>query len=88
ILTGDALQALALRLLAEDPHPASAAAVARLAGCVVELCVGQQADTALERRGPAEVTLDETLAMAEAKTGALLGCAAALGALYARAPDE
>ncbi|PZT68580.1 polyprenyl synthetase family protein [Streptomyces sp. SW4] len=88
ILAGDALQALALRLLAADPHPASPAAAARLADCVVELCAGQQADTAMERRAPAEVTLDETLAMAEAKTGALLGCACALGALYAGAPDE
>ncbi|MGC5036603.1 family 2 encapsulin nanocompartment cargo protein polyprenyl transferase [Streptomyces sp. DT190] len=83
ILAGDALQALALRLLAEDPHPASSAAAARLADCVVELCAGQHADTALERRAPAEVTLDEVLAMAEAKTGALLGSACALGALYA-----
>ncbi|MFF3849557.1 family 2 encapsulin nanocompartment cargo protein polyprenyl transferase [Streptomyces sp. NPDC002328] len=88
ILAGDALQALALGMLAEDPHPASAAAVARLAACVVELCAGQQADTALEKRAPAEVTLDEVLAMAEAKTGALLGCACALGALYAGASEE
>ncbi|GAA2435619.1 family 2 encapsulin nanocompartment cargo protein polyprenyl transferase [Streptomyces glaucus] len=88
ILAGDALQALALRLLAEDPHPASPAAVARLADCVVELCAGQHADTALERRRPAEVTLDEALAMAEAKTGALLGCSCALGALYAGAGEE
>jgi geranylgeranyl diphosphate synthase type I len=88
ILAGDALQALALGLLAEDPHPASAAAAARLAACVVELCAGQQADTAMEKRGPAEVTLDEVLAMAEAKTGALLGCACALGALYAGALEE
>ena len=88
ILAGDALQALALRLLAEDPHPASAPAAARLAACVVELCEGQQADTALERRDPAEVALDEVLGMAEAKTGALLGCACALGALYAGAPAE
>ncbi|MFJ8632614.1 family 2 encapsulin nanocompartment cargo protein polyprenyl transferase [Streptomyces sp. NPDC093568] len=88
ILGGDALQALALRLLAEDPHPASAAAAARLADCVVELCAGQHADTALEKRGPAEVGLDEVLAMAEAKTGALLGCACALGGLYAQAADE
>ncbi|MFF3336869.1 family 2 encapsulin nanocompartment cargo protein polyprenyl transferase [Streptomyces sp. NPDC002888] len=88
ILAGDALQALALRLLAEDPHPASTAAAARLADCVVELCAGQHADTALERRPPAEVTLDEALAMAEAKTGALLGCACALGALYAGAPAD
>ncbi|MFJ8541299.1 family 2 encapsulin nanocompartment cargo protein polyprenyl transferase [Streptomyces sp. NPDC093586] len=88
ILAGDALQALALRLLATDPHPASATAAARLADCVIELCEGQQADTAMERRRPDEVTLAETLAMAEAKTGALLGCACALGALYAGASDE
>ncbi|MFI6037019.1 family 2 encapsulin nanocompartment cargo protein polyprenyl transferase [Streptomyces sp. NPDC051315] len=88
ILAGDALQALALGLLAEDPHPASSAAAARLAACVIELCAGQQADTALEKRGPADVTLDEVLAMAEAKTGALLGCACAVGALYAGAPDD
>ncbi|MDO0936219.1 family 2 encapsulin nanocompartment cargo protein polyprenyl transferase [Streptomyces sp. DG2A-72] len=88
ILAGDALQALALRLLAEDPHPASAAAGARLADCVVELCEGQHADVAMERRGPDEVGLDEVLAMAEAKTGALLGCACALGALFAGAAEE
>ncbi|MHA5050972.1 family 2 encapsulin nanocompartment cargo protein polyprenyl transferase [Streptomyces sp. SD15] len=88
ILAGDSLQALAQRLLAEDPHPASAAAAARLASCVVELCAGQHADTSMEKRGPGEVTLDECLATAEAKTGALLGCACALGALYAGADDE
>ncbi|WP_316959418.1 family 2 encapsulin nanocompartment cargo protein polyprenyl transferase [Streptomyces sp. TRM68367] len=88
ILAGDALQALALRLLAEDTHPAAPAAAARLADCVVELCAGQQADTAMERRGPGEVGLDEVLAMAEAKTGALLGCACAVGGLYAGAAAE
>ncbi|MGW6687916.1 family 2 encapsulin nanocompartment cargo protein polyprenyl transferase [Streptomyces sp. NPDC054961] len=87
IITGDAMMALALRLLAEDPHPASAAASARLAACVIELCAGQQADCAFEQR--ASVSLDECLTMAMAKTGALLGCACALGALYAGAgPDE
>ncbi|WAM00367.1 family 2 encapsulin nanocompartment cargo protein polyprenyl transferase [Streptomyces sp. Je 1-369] len=85
ILTGDALQALAQRMLAEDPHPGAPAAAARLATCVMELCAGQHADCALERRGPDEVTLDECLATAEAKTGALLGCACALGAVYAGA---
>ncbi|MET7477793.1 family 2 encapsulin nanocompartment cargo protein polyprenyl transferase [Streptomyces sp. NPDC005648] len=88
ILAGDALQALALGLLAGDPHPASTSAAARLAACVVELCAGQHSDTALERRHPGEVTLDEVLTMAEAKTGALLGCACALGALYAGASEE
>ncbi|OEJ33682.1 family 2 encapsulin nanocompartment cargo protein polyprenyl transferase [Streptomyces subrutilus] len=87
IIAGDAMMALALRLLAEDPHPASAAASGRLATCVIELCAGQQADCAFEQR--AYVSLDECLTMATAKTGALLGCACALGALYAGAgPDE
>ncbi|MGI5402826.1 family 2 encapsulin nanocompartment cargo protein polyprenyl transferase [Streptomyces sp. CA-135486] len=85
IVVGDALLALSLRMLAEDRHPASAAASERLAACVIELCAGQQADCAFEERAPHEVTLDECLAMATAKTGALLGCACALGALYAGA---
>ncbi|MEN8650994.1 family 2 encapsulin nanocompartment cargo protein polyprenyl transferase [Streptomyces sp. 21So2-11] len=88
IVAGDAMCALALRLLAEDPHPASAEASARLAACIIELCAGQQADCAFERLGPQEVSLDECLTMAEAKTGALLGCACALGALYAGADAE
>ncbi|MER6524924.1 family 2 encapsulin nanocompartment cargo protein polyprenyl transferase [Streptomyces sp. NPDC001508] len=88
ILAGDALEALALRLLAEDPDPASRAAAVRLADCVVELCEGQHTDTAMEERAPEEVTLDEVLAMAEAKTGALIGCACALGGLYAGAAEE
>ncbi|MER5934264.1 family 2 encapsulin nanocompartment cargo protein polyprenyl transferase [Streptomyces sp. NPDC002054] len=87
IIVGDAVMALALRLLAEDAHPASAQASARLAACLIELCAGQQADCAFEQR--AQVSLDECLTMAMAKTGALLGCACALGALYAGAgPDE
>ncbi|OLZ74096.1 polyprenyl synthetase [Streptomyces amritsarensis] len=87
IITGDAMMALAQRLLADDPHPAAAAASSRLSACIIELCAGQQADCAFERRP--DVSLDECLTMATAKTGALLGCACALGALYAGAgPDE
>ncbi|WP_432095014.1 family 2 encapsulin nanocompartment cargo protein polyprenyl transferase [Streptomyces sp. bgisy100] len=86
ILAGDALHSLALRILAQDPHPAATQAAGRLAACVVELCDGQHADCAFEQR--AEVGLDESLAMAEAKTGALLGCACALGALYAGAGES
>ncbi|WP_416968427.1 family 2 encapsulin nanocompartment cargo protein polyprenyl transferase [Streptomyces sp. 4F14] len=82
ILSGDALQALALQLLAGDPHPAALAAIGRLTACVIELCEGQQVDTALEHRDPREVGLSEVLRMAEAKTGALLGCACAVGGLY------
>ncbi|WP_031083116.1 polyprenyl synthetase family protein, partial [Streptomyces sp. NRRL WC-3549] len=87
VIAGDALLALAQRLLAEDPHPASARASARLSACVIELCAGQQADCALEEREPLDVTLDECLTMATAKTGALLGCACALGALCAGADE-
>ncbi len=85
ILAGDALQALALRILAEDPHPAAAGAIARLSHCVIELCDGQHADCSFERR--ADVSLHECLTMAESKTGALLGCACAIGALYAGAEE-
>ncbi|MFC7470757.1 polyprenyl synthetase family protein [Actinomadura keratinilytica] len=89
ILAGDALQSLAQQWLAEDPHPRAGAAVARLARCVIELCAGQHTDCALEDRAPTEVSLDECLTMAESKTGALLGCACALGALHADAePDQ
>ncbi|KQV18715.1 family 2 encapsulin nanocompartment cargo protein polyprenyl transferase [Kitasatospora sp. Root107] len=86
ILAGDAMHSLALRVLAEDEHPAAATAVRRLADCVVELCEGQQADCAFEQRD--DVTLAECLAMAEAKTGALLGSACAIGALYGGAGEQ
>lgn len=85
ILAGDAMHALALRVLAEDDHPAAPSATRRLADCVVELCAGQQADCAFEQRS--DVTLAECLAMAEGKTGALLGSACSIGALYAGAGE-
>ncbi|KIF76638.1 polyprenyl synthetase [Streptomyces sp. 150FB] len=88
IIAGDALMALSLRLLAEDAHPASSAASARLAACVIELCAGQQADCAFELRDPHDVSLDECVTMATAKTGALLGTSCALGALYAGAGHD
>ncbi|MFF1792716.1 family 2 encapsulin nanocompartment cargo protein polyprenyl transferase [Kitasatospora sp. NPDC086009] len=86
ILAGDAMHSLALRLLAEDTHPAAQGAIRRLADCVVELCEGQQIDCAFEQRS--DVSLAECLAMAEAKTGALLGAACAMGAQYAGASEE
>ncbi|MFJ8392574.1 family 2 encapsulin nanocompartment cargo protein polyprenyl transferase [Streptomyces sp. NPDC094144] len=88
VIAGDAMLALAQRLLAEDARAVSPRASARLSTCVIELCAGQQADCAFEERSPEEVTLDECLTMATAKTGALLGCACALGALYAGADER
>jgi geranylgeranyl diphosphate synthase, type I len=82
ILVGDALLALAMDVLTGDPerddrrHSGSARV---LSGTLLELCRGQSADLAFETRG--DVTLAECLAMAERKTGALLGAACQLGAL-------
>ncbi|WP_329572338.1 family 2 encapsulin nanocompartment cargo protein polyprenyl transferase [Kitasatospora sp. NBC_01266] len=86
ILAGDAMHSLALRTLAEDTHPMAGEALRRLAHCVVELCDGQQADCAFEQRST--VSLPECLTMAEAKTGALLGAACAIGALYGGAGEQ
>jgi geranylgeranyl diphosphate synthase type I len=81
VLAGDALLTLALDLL--RPHHTAAPA---LAAAVQELIDGQFADLAFEER--ADVALDECLAMADAKTAALLGCSTALGAILAGAPPE
>ncbi len=83
ILVGDALQALAVRVLAQDPHAAALPAMDRLAGCMIELCEGQSTDCAFEHR--TDVTLVQCEAMAMGKTGALFGSACAIGALYAGA---
>ncbi|MBB6348835.1 geranylgeranyl diphosphate synthase type I [Nonomuraea muscovyensis] len=79
VLTGDALLALAISRLAETGN---GPAMARLSAALVELVNGQTEDMAFEDRpwtGRAAVTLDEYCAMAARKTGALLGCAAAVG---------
>jgi geranylgeranyl diphosphate synthase, type I len=79
ILAGNALLILAFEAVADD-----AAAVRVLAAAVQELLEGQSADLSFERRN--DVTLAECRRMAVAKTGALLGCACALGGLAVR-PD-
>ncbi len=83
ILAGDALQALAVQVLARDPHPAARPALDRLAGCMIEMCTGQSTDCAFEQR--TDITLGQCEAMALGKTGSLLGGACAIGALYAGA---
>lgn len=99
ILAGDALLALAIDVLSRDPGrdggpeagacglphaPAGSAGV--LSGMLLELCRGQSADLAFEDRS--NVTLTECLAMAEGKTGALLGAACQLGALAGGADNR
>jgi geranylgeranyl diphosphate synthase type I len=85
ILTGDALLALALRVLAES-HPAVSEQTAPLTKAVLDLITGQGADLAFEDRDTVE--FDEYLDMANGKTAALIACACTLGALTAGAPSE
>ncbi|WP_460774195.1 polyprenyl synthetase family protein [Nocardia tengchongensis] len=87
ILLGDVLHSLAFRMVSADMPSGLAAAVStRLAAAGIEVCRGQQEDCVFETR--AGVSMDEYIAMAAGKTGALMGCAAALGALCAGAPED
>ncbi|MEU8344089.1 family 2 encapsulin nanocompartment cargo protein polyprenyl transferase [Spirillospora sp. NPDC048832] len=80
VLAGDALLAAAYEVLAAGDSPAVAHGVRVLARSVLDLVEGQFADLAFEDR--TDVALDECLAMANRKTGSLMGAACALGALY------
>ncbi|MEU4659859.1 polyprenyl synthetase family protein [Streptomyces sp. NPDC023723] len=83
VLTGDALLVTALRALADVPPGQAAAAVQELVGTLLELVEGQSRDVAFEKAP--EVTVADYLAMAAGKTGALMGCACALGGMLAGA---
>lgn len=78
ILAGDALLTLAYDVLAGSGHEAAQDGARVLSAAVLAVQDGQWADLAFEKRS--DVTLAECLRMAENKTGALLGCAMALGA--------
>jgi geranylgeranyl diphosphate synthase type I len=80
ILAGDALLALACDVLAASGHPSVQTGLRMLNAAVLELLRGQYADLEFERRE--NVDLAECQHMAEGKTGALLGCACAIGGLF------
>lgn len=82
ILAGDALLTLAMQVARRGPG--SGEVVGCLGEAVQALITGQGADVDFERRR--DVTLAECLAMAAGKTGSLMRCAAAIGALAAGAP--
>ncbi|MFF3965831.1 polyprenyl synthetase family protein [Streptomyces griseorubiginosus] len=85
VLTGDALFALAVETLADS----GATAVRLLSTALRDLVRGQADDLLFATRpwrGPERVGTQEYRVMAEGKTGALLGCATALGALLGGAP--
>ncbi|OEJ23759.1 polyprenyl diphosphate synthase [Streptomyces agglomeratus] len=89
VLAGDALFALAVETLAASRNVHSGAAVRHLAATLNDLVRGQADDLLFEARpwrGPGAVSPQEYRSMAGHKTGALLGCAAGLGAVLAGAP--
>jgi geranylgeranyl diphosphate synthase, type I len=84
IIVGDALVNLALELLVETTNrDAAVAELLRANGAMIE---GQAYDMAFESR--LDVSVAESITMAARKTGALLSCAAAIGALLAGAPER
>jgi geranylgeranyl diphosphate synthase type I len=84
ILAGDALLTAAFDALAGSGHRHADVSVRRLSATVLALVNGQSLDLEFEARD--DVVMAEAIRMANAKTGALLGCACALGALFAGAP--
>ena len=83
IVAGDALATLAMQVLLDDPTSERVRATAALAGATQAMIAGQADDMAFESR--LTVTVEECLRMEEGKTGALLACAASLGAILAGA---
>jgi geranylgeranyl diphosphate synthase type I len=85
IVVGDALANLAVQVLLEQPAPTRVRAALLLADATAQMIAGQADDMAFEHREV--VSAEETLAMEEGKTGALLGCASSIGAVLAGADD-
>ncbi|GAA3101854.1 polyprenyl synthetase family protein [Streptomyces rectiviolaceus] len=86
VLTGDALLVGAMRAVTETPAPVATAAVQELVRALLELVEGQSLDVTFEEAP--KVSVAQYLAMAEGKTGSLMGCACALGGVLAGADSE
>jgi geranylgeranyl diphosphate synthase type I len=86
ILAGDAMLSLAHEVLADADSPYERQAQKALAAATRAVIRGQAEDVAFEQRG--DVGLEECLAMAGGKTGALLAVSASIGAILAGAPAE
>jgi geranylgeranyl diphosphate synthase type I len=86
ILVGDAMLSLAYQVLTDAGGEGALSSAALLGAATQGLIAGQVEDLAFERRPT--VTVAECLTMAAGKTGALLGCSAAIGAVLAGAPER
>jgi geranylgeranyl diphosphate synthase, type I len=84
ITTGDALAILALQTLLDGGGRHAREAASVLTAATARMIAGETADIELETRD--DVSLVDAMAMSGGKTGALLECAASLGAVLAGAP--
>lgn len=80
IQAGDALLSLAFGVLVDSGRPAAVRGVRMLNAATQAIVDGQLADLELENRE--QVAMSECIRMAAAKTGALMACACALGAVF------
>jgi geranylgeranyl diphosphate synthase type I len=86
ILAGDAALALAVQVLLESGSAHRTAALESLSDAIARLIDGQAQDLDLE--GRTDVTPEQCTQMCAGKTGALLECAASIGAVLAGASGE
>lgn len=86
VLAGDALAALAIEVLLDIPGSTGAAAARLLTRATSDLIRGQVEDVSFE--GNPDIGVESVLAMADAKTGALLSASAAIGAVLAQAHNR
>jgi geranylgeranyl diphosphate synthase type I len=84
IIAGDALATLAFQVLLEEPSAERVRAAVRLGEATQAMIAGQAEDMASELRD--SLSVEECLQMEAGKTGALLSCASAMGAILAGAP--
>jgi len=85
IIAGDGLAVLAMQVLLDEPTAERVRAAKVLAEATQAMIAGQAQDMASERR--TSLSVAECLEMEAGKTGALLSCAASLGAVLAGAPQ-
>ncbi|MGW7050659.1 polyprenyl synthetase family protein [Streptomyces sp. NPDC054887] len=86
VLAGDALLISGLTTLTTSGSPHAAAAVRELSATLDDLLRGQSEDVAFESTD--RVAPEDYLAMAAGKTGSLMACACALGAVLAGVPES
>ncbi|HEX2090124.1 MAG TPA: polyprenyl synthetase family protein [Actinomycetota bacterium] len=86
IIAGDALLALAQRVVLEDSRPEARRAAEELNRATAEMIEGQSEDLSFESR--LDVSIEECLSMSAHKTAALLSAAAALGAILGGADEQ